>query len=104
MHSTRSTAAMAVLLFLLALASAALAQPTPAEQQNLELYQRLIAAENAGDYDQLRGLFSPEFESVVNGRPAEGKGAAVEVLPTPEAVRAWNDAGGPVVGLFHVTC
>jgi len=28
----------------------------------------------------------------------------VELLPTPEAARAWNDAEGAVIGLFHVTC
>jgi hypothetical protein len=34
----------------------------------------------------------------------ERKGVAVELLPTPEAVRSWNEAKGPVIGLFHVTC
>jgi len=28
----------------------------------------------------------------------------VELLPTPEAIRAWNEAEGAVIGLFHVTC
>lgn len=28
----------------------------------------------------------------------------VELLPTPEAVLAWNDAEGAVIGVFHVTC
>lgn len=28
----------------------------------------------------------------------------VELLPTPEAIQAWNEAGGDVIGLFHVTC
>jgi hypothetical protein len=31
-------------------------------------------------------------------------GCQVELLPTPEAVGVWNEAEGPVVGLFHVTC
>ena len=88
MHSSQSTTAIAALLLLLAPASSALAQSTPTEQRNLELYRQLIAAENAGDYDQLQGLFSPEFQSVVNGRPAEGKGAAVEV----ETLRATREA------------
>lgn len=26
------------------------------------------------------------------------------LLPTPEAVHAWNQAEGRVIGLFHVTC
>ncbi len=28
----------------------------------------------------------------------------VQLLPTPQAVRLWNEAGGAVIGLFHVTC
>jgi hypothetical protein len=32
------------------------------------------------------------------------KKCRVELLPTPEAVRAWNEARGAVVGLFHITC
>ena len=28
----------------------------------------------------------------------------VELLPTPEAIQAWNRAEGAVIGLFHVTC
>lgn len=28
----------------------------------------------------------------------------VDVLPTREAIQAWNQAKGAVVGLFHVTC
>ena len=32
------------------------------------------------------------------------KNCHVDLLPTPEAIRAWNEARGPVVGLFHVTC
>lgn len=32
------------------------------------------------------------------------KGCLVELEPTPTATRAWNNAKGPVIGLFHVTC
>ena len=28
----------------------------------------------------------------------------VELLPTPEAIHAWNEAEGAVIGLLHVTC
>jgi hypothetical protein len=28
----------------------------------------------------------------------------VELLPTPGAIRVWNEAAGAVIGLFHVTC
>ena len=32
------------------------------------------------------------------------KGCRVELLPTPEAIRVWNEAEGAVISLFHVTC
>ena len=32
------------------------------------------------------------------------KGCQVKLLPTPEAIRAWNAAEGAVIGLFHITC
>ena len=32
------------------------------------------------------------------------KECEVELLPTPEAIQAWNEAGGAVIGLFHITC
>ncbi len=32
------------------------------------------------------------------------KQCPVQLLPTPEAIHAWNDAEGAVIGLFHVTC
>jgi hypothetical protein len=28
----------------------------------------------------------------------------VDLLPTKEAIQAWNEAEGRVIGLFHVTC
>ena len=32
------------------------------------------------------------------------KECEVELLPTPEAMRRWNDAKSHAIGLFHVTC
>ncbi len=32
------------------------------------------------------------------------KDCQVKILPTPEAVDWWNEAEGPGIGLFHVTC
>jgi hypothetical protein len=31
-------------------------------------------------------------------------GCSVDLLPTPDAVAAWNDAEGAVIAMFHVTC
>jgi hypothetical protein len=32
------------------------------------------------------------------------KKCQVELLPTSEAIQAWNEARGAVIGLFHITC
>jgi len=32
------------------------------------------------------------------------KGCQVKLMPTPQAIDAWNQAKGAVIGLFHVTC
>lgn len=34
----------------------------------------------------------------------EEEGCEVELLPTKEAILAWNEARGATIGLFHVTC
>ncbi len=34
----------------------------------------------------------------------QGEKCPVKLLPTPEAVKAWNAAEGAVIGMFHVTC
>ncbi|MCI0609230.1 MAG: MTH938/NDUFAF3 family protein [Anaerolineae bacterium] len=31
-------------------------------------------------------------------------GCSVQLLPTPQAITAWNAAQGDVIGMFHVTC
>ena len=82
---------MAGLLILVSLASFAGAEQTSTEQQNLELYRRLIDAENSGDYQLLEHLFSPDFQSVVNGRPAEGRGPSVEVAVLRATREAFPD-------------
>ena len=32
------------------------------------------------------------------------KGCTADLMPTKQAIKAWNKAEGAVVGLFHVTC
>ena len=34
----------------------------------------------------------------------ERKGCEVDLRPMKEAIQAWNEAEGAVIGLFHVTC
>ena len=33
-----------------------------------------------------------------------GKRCMITLKPTNEALRAWNEASGAVIGLFHITC
>ena len=32
------------------------------------------------------------------------KACEVQLQPTTDGVQAWNEAGGAVLGLFHITC
>lgn len=51
----------------------------------------------SGQYDSLR--LSEEAQTYFGK-----KQCAVQLLPTPEAIGAWNEANGSVISLFHVTC
>jgi hypothetical protein len=60
-----------------------------------EQADRLIVG--SGQYG--RAELSPEAAAY-----AERRGCHVLVLPTPEAIDAWNGAEGVPAGLFHLTC
>ena len=32
------------------------------------------------------------------------KNCKVKLLPTPKAIKKWNDSEGQLIGLFHITC
>jgi len=66
-----------------------------AEHVYQEGAQQLILG--SGQYDQCR--LSDEAESFF-----QQKNCTVKILPTPEAIKAWNEAQGQVIGLFHITC
>jgi hypothetical protein len=34
----------------------------------------------------------------------ERQGCGIALYPTPQAIQAWNEAEGNVIGLFHITC
>ncbi len=57
--------------------------------------QRLIVGTGQGG----NVILSDEAASYLQQAQCE-----VQLLPTPKAVRAWNEAQGAVIGLFHVTC
>jgi hypothetical protein len=51
----------------------------------------------SGQYDNVR--LSPEAAAYIEERDCR-----VLLLPTPEAIGAWNRTHGKAIGLFHVTC
>lgn len=51
----------------------------------------------AGHFGRVR--LSPEAASFF-----KEKNLPVTILPTPQAVRYWNDSQEKLIGLFHVTC
>lgn len=51
----------------------------------------------AGQFGRVR--LSPEAEAFFLE-----KGCPVTILPTPQAVKAWNEKGDKIIGLFHITC
>ena len=50
-----------------------------------------------GQFNSVR--LSPEAEAYLREQRCD-----VRLLPTPEAVHAWNEASGKGIALFHVTC
>ena len=57
--------------------------------------ERLIIG--TGQYDNVR--LSDEAADYFKQKDCQ-----VELLPTPDAIQAWNKAEGAVIGMFHVTC
>jgi hypothetical protein len=57
--------------------------------------KRLIVG--TSQYDNLR--LSEEAEEYFRNQ-----GCSVDLLPTPDALRAWNESEGETIGMFHVTC
>ena len=51
----------------------------------------------AGHFSRVR--LSPEAEKYF-----QEQGCQVKILSTPNAVQAWNESEGNIIGLFHLTC
>lgn len=51
----------------------------------------------AGQFGKVR--LSPEAAEFF-----KKQNCVVDIRPTPEAVKAWNDSQDGIIGLFHITC
>ncbi len=68
--------------------------------------------------DETRDLFEADAEGLIIGTGQTGmvtlsdeaadylkmKKCQVQLMPTPQAIRVWNQSKGQILGLFHVTC
>jgi hypothetical protein len=68
--------------------------------------------------EEAKHVYQAEAERLIIGTGQQGmvhlsdeaadyfrrKKCQVDLMPTRKAIRAWNEAQGAVIGLFHVTC
>ena len=68
--------------------------------------------------DEAKTIFEKGAERLIIGTGQEGlvelseeatdyfkkKECKVQLSPTPEAIRVWNESDGKIIALFHVTC
>lgn len=68
--------------------------------------------------DEARHVYEPGSEGLIIGTGQYGRlelseeaagyfrdrKCRVQMAPTPEAIRIWNETKGEMIGLFHITC
>jgi hypothetical protein len=83
-----------------------------------KLSKQLYGTSHIVSKDEAKFVFEKGCRQVIVGSGQEGKvrlspeaeayfakkDCQVVIQPTPQAVRAFNDAHGKKIGLFHVTC
>jgi hypothetical protein len=88
------------------------------KKRKKKLSKAIYGTSHVISLDEARHFYEEDAEEIVIGagqfgrvklsEEAEGflqeKGCQITLLPTPEAIQAWNEAAGATIGLFHVTC
>ncbi len=89
------------------------------DKRKKKLSKRLYGTSHKVSLDEAKDIFekgttklivgSGQYGNVTLSHEAEEyfreKGCAVELMPTPEAIKVWNAAqGDDTIGMFHVTC
>jgi len=83
-----------------------------------KLSKRLYGTSHVVSEDEAKFVFEKGCRQLILGSGQEGnvrlspeaeayfakKNCQVLIQPTPEAIRAFNEAHGKKIGLFHVTC
>lgn len=89
-----------------------------AKKRKKKLSKAIYGTSHMISLDEARDIYEKGAERLIVGAGQDGmvrlsgeaadylkrKHCRVELLPTPEAIQAWNQARGAVIGLFHVTC
>jgi hypothetical protein len=88
------------------------------KKRKKKLSKRLYGTSHTISLDEAKHVYEEGAKRLIVGAGQHGnvmlsdeaahyfkrKGCVVELEPTPTATRAWNNAKGDVIGLFHVTC
>ncbi len=88
------------------------------EKRKKKLSKAIYGTSHIISLDEARYVYEDGAERLLIGAGQQGlvklsseaaeylrkKECQVELLPTQEAIQAWNEAEGAVIGLFHVTC
>lgn len=88
------------------------------EKRKKKLSKAVYGTSHKISLDEAKDLFDQDAEKLIIGTGQTGmvklsdeaeayfekKKCQVKLLPTPEAIRAWNKSKGKTLGMFHITC
>ena len=88
------------------------------KKRKKKLSKAVYGTSHVVSLDEAKHVYQKGAERLVVGAGQEGMlklsdeaaayfkdhGCRVDVLPTGQAIHAWNEAQGASIGLFHVTC
>jgi hypothetical protein len=88
------------------------------EKRRKELSKEVYGTSHILSLAEAEFIYEDGAERIIIGSGQEGilklseeaecffkqKGCKVKLLPTPQAIKKWNKAKKPAIGLFHVTC
>ena len=88
------------------------------EKRKKKLSKAVYGTSHIVSLDEAKYIYEEGAERLVIGAGQQGmvklsneaaeyfkqRKCQVELLPTREAIQAWNEAEGAVIGLFHITC
>ena len=88
------------------------------KKRKKRLSKEVFGTSHTLSLDEAKDIFKQGAEKLIIGSGQYGvltlseeaneyfrrKKCHVEMYPTPEAIRIWNESKGNVIGLFHLTC